>query len=212
MASGRAYRAVMLRVAASGVLALFLVAVAAVTAGAAGPSPYRHSLTRVDAALRNAIEVAPVEMGEGMLSSEVVCELAQSNERRGDSESAGADWSTLSQLVDQVDAPAVEKVDRAFARADSLLRSLRRRFAAAWADQPQAVRRLNGGVASARAGIRRLRTAVERTADSLAAWKGRECAAAIAAIEAGVGGLPAGIEKVNAGMGRLWALAEVKGR
>lgn len=192
-------------------LALLVVAVGAATATAA-PNPYRHDLLRVENALRTAIEDAPVDLGEGMLSSEVVCKLAEKNEADGAGDDATANWSTLSQLADRVDTPAVEKVDRAFARAESLAVSLRRTYAAAWRRQGdrRAVARLSGGVDRVRDAIGRVRAGATQMATALPAWREHNCAAAVAAIETGVGRIPGAIERLNLGMVRLWTLAEEK--
>ncbi len=201
----------MLRTATTICLALLALTAGTATATAA-PSPYRHDLLRVENALRTAIEDAPVALGEGMLSSEVVCKLAERNEANGAGSDAAANWSTLSQLADQVDMPAVEKVDRAFARAESLAASLRRTYAAAWRRQgdTRAVGRLNSGVDRVRDAIGRVQAATAQMAAALPAWREHDCAAAVNAIETGVGRVPGAIERLNWGMVRLWTLAEEK--
>lgn len=192
-------------------LALLAAATAPATAAAAGPSPYRHSLLQVDGALRAAIEEAPVAVGEGLLSSEVVCNLAEAAEGRGSTEEAAADWSTLGQLVERVDAPALARLDRTLVRADTLLASLGRTFTKAWKGSAADVRRLRFGVSRARAGVKGLRRAHGRIAESLPAWAERRCETAVTAVEAGLGRVPGAVEQVNVGMGWLWALAERKG-
>lgn len=173
------------------------------------PSPYGHGLSQIDAHLRFAIEIRPTEMGEGIRISEVICEMAQRSEERGDDQGAESDWSTLSQAVRELDLPASRAVDAAFERADSDLRALRRRFSLGWREQASKVRELGRGVAQTRKGIQMLRSAVSRIAAAFAEWELRDCAAARNGIESGARRLPAGVERVNRGMQRLWRLLEI---
>ena len=191
-------------------LALVLIVFSGV-AQAASPNPYRHDLRRVGAKLELAIEVKPGELGESLLASEAVCELAQGAEARGDAAAASADWSTLAQLVGERDLPGASAVGRAFANADSMLGSLRDHFSAGWRDQPEKVRALIAAVRQARHGIADLGHAMARIEGAFGAWSGHDCAAALVAIESDAGTLPHGIGEINVGMGRLWSLAYERG-
>lgn len=201
-AAVRAARSSAAAVATAVTVALF----AASAASAAGPSPFRHDLRRIDSRFRTAIEYAPEELGEGLGASETVCRLAQEAERQGDREGAGADWGTLSQLVEELDRPAAAKVEGAAGRADGALRDLRRRYAAGWSDRGR-VAKLRRGVARAREGARMLRAAVETIVAAFDAWPEHRCQAAVDGIEAGVAQVPAAVTRVNAGMRLLWELA-----
>lgn len=189
-------------------VATLTVAIVASGAWAAsgGPSPFRHDLRRIDGRLRMAIEYGPAELGEGLIASEALCRLAEKTEARGEAEQAAADWSALTQLVEEVDRPAAERIDSAFRRADSGLRALRGRYSRGWSDYAK-IRQLRSGVAAARTGIRMLRMAMQTVAGSFPAWQARECRAAVMAIDAGAARFPAGVDQVNRGMQRLWALA-----
>ena len=188
--------------------AMLTVAIASSGAWAtsSGPSPFRHDLHRIDGRLRMAIEYGPAELGEGLIASETLCRLAEKTEARGEADQAAADWSALTQLVEEVDGPAVDRIDSAFRRADSGLRALRERYSRSWSE-PAKIAQLRRGVASTRIGIRMLRTAMETVAKSFPAWEARECQAAVKAIDAGAAQFPAGVDQVNRGMQRLWELA-----
>lgn len=152
------------------------------------------------------IEYAPVELVEGFSTSENVCRLAEKAEQRGDAEGAAADWSTLSQLVGELDRPAMERVDGALGRADAGLVELRKRYSAGWSDREK-VAALGRGVAQTRVGVRRLRGALEKMAQSFGAWSAHQCKAATEAVEIGIARVPAAISGINAGMRILWGLA-----
>lgn len=175
-------------------------------ATAGGPSPFRHDLHRIDRSLRMAIEYGPAELGEGLIASETLCRLAEKTEARGEVDQAAADWSALTQLVEEVDRPAAGRIDSAFRRADSGLHALREKYSSSWSDSAK-IKQLRKGVAAARIGIRMLRAAMEAVAESFEAWEARECQAAVKAIDAGATQFPAGVEQVNRGMQRLWELA-----
>lgn len=189
-------------------MALATVAAVAlfVSNAAAAPSPFRHDLRRIDARLRTGIEYAPVELVEGFSTSENVCRLAEKAEQRGDSGGATADWSTLSQLVAELDRPALARVDGALQRADTGLLALRAKYAAGWTDQEK-VAELGRGVTRTRAGIQRLRGALEKMAESFDAWAAHQCQPATEAVELGIARVPAAVARVNAGMRILWGLA-----
>lgn len=196
----------------SRLLALFAVAVAATalfassaSASPGGAGPFRHDLSRIDARLRMGIEYAPIDLLEGLSTSENVCRLAAKVEERGDTERADADWSTLSQLVEELDRPAMERVDGALQRADADLIRLRKGFSAGWSDRDK-VRELGVGVARTRAGIRRLLAALAKMAGSFDAWSAHQCQTATDAIEAGLARVPAAVARINAGMHVLWDL------
>lgn len=193
-------------------LAMTLVALASGLAArepavaAAAPSPYHHNLAQVSAHLRIAIEIRPAQLAEYLRSSELVCGLGEKSEGRGDEPGAAANWTTLSQLVRELDRRETRAIDDAFARADSDLVALRERFLRAWRGQPDRVRELKRGVARTREGIRLLRQAMDTVAAAFSKWEGRDCGAAIDGIEAGIRQIPAGLDKVNLGMQRLWRL------
>ena len=106
-------------------LAITLVALASGLAArepavaAAAPSPYHHNLAQVSAHLRIAIEIRPAQLAEYLRSSELVCGLGERSEGRGDEPGAAANWTTLSQLVRELDRRETRAIDDAFARADS---------------------------------------------------------------------------------------------
>lgn len=114
----------------------------------AGRSPFRYDLHRIDARLRMGIEYAPVELGEGLSASEAVCRLGERAQQRGDAEGAAADRSTLSQLVEELDRPAMARVEGALQRADTGLGELRDKYAAAWSDPAKLLHALlkRGGI------------------------------------------------------------------
>jgi hypothetical protein len=188
-------------------VAMLAVAIAASSAwAAAGPSPFRRDLHRVDGPLRMAIEYGPAELGEALISSETLCRLAEETEARGEVDQAAADWSALTQVVEEIDRPAAGRIDRAFRRADSGLRALRGKYSRSWSDVAK-IRQLREGVAGARIGIRMLRSTMEAVAGSFGDWEARECRAAVEAVDAGATRFPAGVEQVNRGMQHLWELA-----
>ncbi|HEU5062203.1 MAG TPA: hypothetical protein VFT79_03495 [Solirubrobacterales bacterium] len=191
-------------------VAVAALAIAVVFASAAlasaGPSSFRHDVRRIDAHFRVGIEYAPVDLGEGLSASEIVCGLAEQNEQQGDAAGANANWTTLSQLVDEVDRPAMAKVEGALQRADTGLRELRERYSGGWSD-PAKVAKLNRGVARARRGVRSLTAAMETIAGSFEAWSARQCQAATNSIVAGIARVPAAVGRINAGMQLLWELA-----
>lgn len=174
---------------------------------AGGASPYRHSLSRVDAHLRFAIESGPQALGEGLRSSELVCRLGSTNEGRGEAEKAAADWSTLDQLVEGLDVPAAAAIQGAFERAGSTLLSVREQFSAAWRGDRPRVAELRAGVALTRRGIRGMRTAMEQIEAAFPAWSERQCGAASGAIQSGVANFPHGLRLINEGMRGLWRTA-----
>jgi hypothetical protein len=186
-------------------LAVGLLSASAV-AEAGAPRSYRRSLMRIDAQLRLAIETRPAELGEYMRSSEIICGLAERAEASGGQQSE-SDWSTLSQAVRELDGPAAQAVDEAFARADAGLVALNGRFSARWRGQPARLRELARGVKQARRGIRSLRAAMSTISAALANWDERRCAAAHQGIEAGVRRISPGVDQVNRGMLRLVRLA-----
>lgn len=174
---------------------------------AAAPSHYRHDLRRLDAHLRVALEFAPEQLGEGLGTSENVCRLAAKAEAKGEVDLAADDWSTLSQLVSELDEPAARRIDGALARADSLLRQMRKRYSRAWSD-PARIGQLRAGVVRSREGIQLVQAAVAKISTSFGLWRGHQCSQATAAIEAGIARIPGAINHLNAGMRPLWELAE----
>jgi hypothetical protein len=187
-------------------LAALVAALALAGPAAAAPSPYRHDLARASAHLRIAIEIRPGQLGEYLRSSEIVCELGEKAEERSDEERAQADWSTLAQLVRERDRREMRAIDGAFVRADENLQVLLRRYSRAWRGQATKVQELKLGVTRTREGIRLMRQAMDRIAMAFSEWERHDCIGAVNGIEAGIRRIPAGIEKVNLGMQRLWRL------
>ena len=127
-------------------------------------------------------------------------------EKRGDEAGAQADWSALSQLVDELDRREMKAIDGAYVRADENLVALQRRFSRAWQGQAANVRELKLGVTRTREGIVLLRGAMDRIAVAFSEWDRHGCIGAVDSIEAGVRRISPGLDKVNHGMQRLWAL------
>ena len=160
-------------------LAPLAVALAVVTAGpaAAAPNQFLHDLDQVNGHLRVAIEFAPAELGEALGTADVVCGLGEQAASRGEAEAAAADWSTLGQLVDGFAVGAARRVDVAFANADGVLRSLRKRYERRWAGDPR-LPGLRRGARTAHFGIQIMRRAIGGLADPFARWHAHECTAA----------------------------------
>src|SRR5438132_151439 len=97
------------------VAALALGAVPA-TAAAAGGRPFLHALSRLDNALRVAIEDQPEGLVMSLAASERVCWLGASAEERGEPAAAAADWSTLTQIVQLFDEPGLRGAEESFGR------------------------------------------------------------------------------------------------
>ena len=183
--------------------ALLTVAPAAATAA---PSPYKRNLSQASSHLRVAIEIRPGQLAEYLRSSELVCEAGERAEKRGDEAGAQADWSALSQLVDELDRREMKAIDSAYVRADETLVALQRRFSRAWQGQAANVRELKLGVTRTREGIVLLRGAMDRIAVAFSEWDRHDCIGAVNSIEAGVRRISPGLDKVNHGMQRLWVL------
>jgi hypothetical protein len=190
-------------------LAALACAVGAVGAGTtlAAPSPFKHDLARASAHLRVAIEIRPSQLAEYLGSSELVCGLGERAAARGDEAGAGADWTTLSQIVRELDQREMRAIEAAYGEADQSLVVLRNSYSRAWRGQPR-VRELNLGVKRAREGIRILRLAMRRIGAAFPRWEGHDCQGAFDGIEAGIRHLGPGLAAVNRGMERLWRLTE----
>lgn len=199
-------RKVRARLLAAAVTLLAALLTSSAWAAHGDPSPFRHDLRRIDSRFRMAIEYGPAELGEGLIASEAACRLGEESERRGEGDLAAADWSTLAQMVEEIDEPAAGRIDSALRRADSGLRALREKYVDAWPD-PGKTRQLRQGVADSRLGIRLLREAMGTIEESFEAWKTHGCRAAKEAIESGGSDLSRGVDQVNTGMQALWELA-----
>lgn len=188
-------------------LALAVAFLAAVPA-TASTDAFRGDLAQVDGHLRIAIERAPEALGDSLLAAEGVCGLGERATSRREVDLAAADWVTLGQLIDQQASAQSRRVAVAFGNADSVLRDLRRRYERRWAGAPERLRELRRGVAATRGGIAVMRAAVAGLAEPFESWKAHECAAATRGVADAFARAPAGLERINAGMSRLWRLAE----
>jgi hypothetical protein len=182
------------------------VALVAAAAAAAAPNPFRHDVDRVNAHLRVAIEIAPAELDEALGTAEVVCGLGERAAARGEAEAAAADWSTLTQLVDEVAVGSEHHVQIAFANADSKLGSLRERYEPRWAGDPRRGH-LRHGVHTARLGVHLMRRAIADLDKPFASWRAHECAAANTGVEKAFRRIPTGLRLIDLGMIELWRLA-----
>ncbi|MBS1679729.1 MAG: hypothetical protein JST08_20375 [Actinobacteria bacterium] len=189
---------------------LVVAAVLAAPSIAAGaPNELRHDLGVVNGHLRIAIEFAPEELGESLRAADLVCGLGERAVSRQEADLAAADWTTLGQLVDQVAAGESRRVEVAFANADSVLRDLRKKYEGPLAGAPTRLRELRRGVRETRRGIATMRKAVDGLATPFGSWKAHECGAATQGVEKAFAPVPAGLERINVGMLRLWRLAEL---
>lgn len=182
-------------------------ALAAPTSAAAAPNHLLHDVDRVNGHLRVAIEYAPEELGEALGTAGVVCGLGERAAMRGEAEAAKADWATLTQLVDEVGVGAKQRVQIAFANADSTLRSLRERYERRWPTDDPRRGRLRHGVHTTRLGIRFMRRAMGKLEEPFASWRAHECGAANAGVERAFRRIPTGLHLIDLGMIELWRLA-----
>lgn len=173
--------------------------------GQTGPSRFHRDLSRTDRALRVAIESAPAELGRELSASETVCGLADHAEQEGDVVRSAADWTTLSQMVRDLDLPSVKRTDSALSNADAGLHALRQRYSAGWTNRRK-VAQLHTGVSGAREGIRMLRAALERVAGSFKSWPAHECQAATEGIAHGIARAQVAAARISLGMQPLWEL------
>lgn len=187
-------------------LALLAILVFAPVASAKG-DPYTRALSRVDNALRFAVERQPEGLAKSLATSERVCELGQGAEAAGDRAAAEADWSTLSQVVTQLDEPGLAAVERAFGRVGTTLGAVEARFSRGWRGQPERVRELHRAARLVRGGLRRLGTGFEHLRGAFLAWREQRCEAALAAVASFSESIPEAMAAVNFGMWRLLALA-----
>lgn len=188
-------------------IAVVAALLAAVPATAA--DPFRHDLSLVNGHLRIAIEYAPAELGESLRSAELVCDLGERALAGSEADLAAADWTTLGQLVDEVATSDSHRIQVAFHNADSVLRDLRERYERRWAGAVTQVRELRRGVARTRGGITIVRAAVTGLATPFGSWKAHECQAATRGVTDAFTRAPIGLERINAGMSRLWRLAQL---
>jgi hypothetical protein len=174
---------------------------------AAAPNPFLHDVNRVNRHLRVAIEYAPEELGEALGTAEVVCGLGERAAMRGEADAAAADWATLTQLVDEVGVGSEQRVQIAFANADSTLRSLRERYERGWSPDDPRRGHLRHGVRTTRLGIRFMRRAIGKLDQPFASWRAHECGAANAGVERAFRRIPTGLRLIDLGMIELWRLA-----
>jgi hypothetical protein len=195
--------------------ALALIAAVALVGGAAAfaaspaaakPNAFLHDVDRVNGHLRVAIEFAPEELGEALGTADVVCALGERAAAQGEAAEAAADWSTLSQLVDDFATGAAHRVDVAFANADGVLGDLRERYERRWAGDPR-LGKLRQGVHSTRLGIRVMRRAIGGLSTPFAAWRAHECLAATEGVTTTFRRIPTGLRLIDLGMLELWRLA-----
>jgi hypothetical protein len=189
-------------------IAPLAVALALAAAGPAtgAPNPFLHAVDRVNGHLRVAIEVAPEELGEALGGAEIVCALGERAAAQGEAEAAAADWTTLTQLVDEVAVGSEHRVQIAFADADSTLRSLRERYERRWAGEPRRGD-LRHAAHTTHLGIVSMRSAIADLDKPFAAWRAHECAAANAGVERVLRRVPTGLRLIELGMVELWRLA-----
>lgn len=174
-------------------------------AAARPTSPYRHELRRAEAQLRRAMESTPTSWIGHLNSSEDVCALATRASARGDAAAADANWSTLSQLIDELDDPGAKQVDESMKQAGETLEGLRDTYVMHWSDAGRK-RALRNAVARVLTGIERTREAVAVIAGSSSDWEKRDCTAATEAIDRGLAQVPPALGPLNSGMMRLWLL------
>lgn len=185
-------------------VAALLALVAAAPATAASHDPYQRALGSVDGALRFAIEQQPEGLSKSLAASERVCALGQGAEERGETAAAAADWSTLSQTVEQLDEPGLGTVERSLGAAVETVDRVESRFSRAWRGQTDRVRALHQGARSVRRGLRLLSGSFGELRGAFSAWDEHRCEAALAAIDSFAETLPEAMAPINRGMERLW--------
>ncbi|MBN9622528.1 MAG: hypothetical protein J0H06_06165 [Actinobacteria bacterium] len=84
---------------------------------------------------------------------------------------------------------------------------MRERFVRRWAAVPTQLRELRRGVADTRRGIAVMEDVVGGLEAPFASWKAHECEAAKLGVAKAVTPAPTGLKRINAGMLRLWRLA-----
>lgn len=194
-----------LAVAAS--LAALALGTAPLTASAAaGDSPFFRAVSRLDNALRVAIEDQPEGLTKSLGASERICSLGALAEERGDAAAAAADWSTLTQVVQLLDEPGLRGVEEAFGRAASTLAGIEARFGRAWRGQ-QRVKALHVRAAAVRGGIRAASAALQPLRKAFAEWIAHRCEAALAETDTSGVQISAAVGTIARGMERLWIFA-----
>ncbi len=176
---------------------------------AAGADTFRHDLAVVDGHLRIAIESAPEELFEALRSAELVCGLGEGAVAGGEPDQAAADWATLGQLVDQAAVGTAHRVDVAFRNADSALGQVRERYERRWSGALDRLRELRRGVRDTRRGIATMRVVIADLRLPFDSWKAHECEAARSGVALAFAPVGAALERINAGMSRLWRLSEL---
>lgn len=171
-------------------------------------SPYLRSVSRLDAALRVAIERQPEGLAKSLAASERVCALGQEAEARGDVTAAAADWSTLSQAVEVLDEPGLAGVERAFANSAQTLSKVESTFSEAWRGQSARLRELRRGSKAIRQGIGRFNSSFTTLRSAFSAWREHRCEAALASINTFAEAIPPGVRSISRGMERLWIASQ----
>lgn len=190
-----------------GVLAIAAaIAAGATLAEAATAGSYYSAASRLEGAMRNAIERQPEGLLKSLTTSERVCGLGESAEARGETESAEADWSTLNQVVELLDKPEVRGVRRALSEARLELTNFESTYRRAWQGQPVRLRRLSSAASQVRQGIERVIASLAVLNTAFTAWKDHRCEAALAATATSNQGAGAGVERIAGGMELLWIL------
>lgn len=194
---------------ATGVLAIAAVSIALARPAEAAPSPSFYSgASRLDDALRNALERQPEGLLKSLGASERVCGLGEGAEARGETEAAEADWSTLNQIVERLDEPGVQSVLRTLNGARSELSRFESSYLRAWHGQHPRVERLRSAAGQVRHGIGDVIASLAVLDTAFAAWKEHRCEAALAASATANQGASAAVARIADGMASLWLLGE----
>lgn len=192
-----------------GVLAITVSVATGVSPAEAAPSPSFYSgASRLEGALRTAIERQPEGLLMSLTTSERVCGLGEGAEARGEMESAEADWTTLNQVVELLYKPGVLGVRRALSEARLELANFENTYRRAWHEQRIRPRRLSSAASQVRQGIERVIASLAVLDTAFTAWKDHRCEAPLAATATSNQGAGAGVEQIAGGMERLWILGE----
>lgn len=192
-----------------GVLAIIASVATGVPPAEAAPTPaFYRDASRLEGALRRAIERQPEGLLKSLATSERVCGLGEGAEARGETESAEADWSTLNQVVELLDEPEVEGVRRALGEARLELADFESTYRRAWQGQRVRVRKLGIAAGQVRQGIEGVTSSLVVLDAAFMAWRDHRCEAALAATATSNLGAGTGVERIAGGMERLWILGE----
>ncbi|MGD9736013.1 MAG: hypothetical protein AB7V58_10465 [Solirubrobacterales bacterium] len=189
--------------------AVGLLAFGSTTAAAAPSNSFFHAVSRLDSALRTAIERQPEGLLKSLAASERICSLGEGAEARAEAAAAAADWSTLQQAVELLDRPGLGSVERGFAEATSTLRELEATFSRSWRGQSARLRLLHVAAAQVRRGIRLALASFDPLRQAFSAWLEHHCEAALAASASSTQQARVGVAVIVGGMERLWVLPAV---